>query len=99
VERWVARATCMSRPAKPARQTRYARSPHEACVERLPAGRERQRFRACLVCRASFAGRGTAVARVTIRLMLGVLSGPRRSLGSAYRILQSCQMPIEHRRT
>src|SRR5262249_36406781 len=42
---------------------------------------ERLRRRACLVCRASYAGRGTAVARVTGRSCSPFFPDPRHSLG------------------
>jgi len=40
--------------------------------------------RACLACRAGFAGRGTPLARATKRSMLASGPDPRRSLGSEF---------------
>src|SRR5262245_10861371 len=65
----------MSRPAKPARQTWHARRTYR------PASGSNARgnlgYRACLVCRASFAGRGMALARATRLRMLAVPLRPK----------------------
>ena len=92
--RSVGRASGMPRPAKPARQTEYARRGWTSVqhfryrTEVLPSMEPRGRrprgceMRAWLVCRAGFAGRGIPVARPTERDMLASHPDPRRSLGS-----------------
>jgi len=85
--RSVIRATGVPRPAKPARQTGYARALNQEPEQRLVSMNLRGRSRgcvnrACLACRAGFAGRGTPVARITGRHMLASPPDPRRSLGS-----------------
>jgi hypothetical protein len=54
----------------------YAPSMAESGVEGPHAATEPSLCRACFVCRAGFAGRGTAVARATRRLMLAVSLRP-----------------------
>src|SRR6185503_17287591 len=62
----------LPRPAKPARQREYAHEGERRCL-RCPISDSRTRgssavgpwLRACLVCRAGFAGRGTAFARAS----------------------------------
>ena len=87
--RSVVRATGMPRPAKPARQTKYARRARPygirngLCLDEPTGTRLRRgKLRAFLVCRAGFAGRGIPVARITERHMLASRPDPRRSLGS-----------------
>ena len=87
------RATGVPRPAKPARQTGYARKAGPDCCIRngtgLAFGEDTELpasgggIRAYLACRAGFAGRGTPAARPTERSTFASSPDPRRSLGSA----------------
>jgi hypothetical protein len=72
MDRRVARATAMPRPAKLARQTRQG--------ELRPPGL--YVFRAYQDCRAGYAGRDIQVVRVPGRSTLASGADPRRSLGS-----------------
>src|SRR5262249_58010042 len=65
----MARPTCMSRPAKPARHSCHARIAYRSDLRDSPLAAERGPCRVSLVCRASCAGRGMALANATIRLM------------------------------
>jgi len=91
----VARTIGMPRPAKPARQTKYARKTESGYNILAPNRGTRlegkpetptvvSEMRAWLVCRAGFAGRGTPVARPTERHTRAFHPDPRRSLGSAF---------------
>ncbi len=81
MNRIVARANAMPRPAKLARQTRQARrSPGEGDSWPL----ELYGLRACRDCRAGFAGRDMQVVRAAERFTLASGAAPGRSLGAVH---------------
>src|SRR5262249_48718910 len=85
VERLVARTTCMSRPAKPARQSWYARS-----LQRPPA-EDLTRFAAPALLAAAWRSRVPPDDSCS-----PFLSDPRRSLGSVEEFAAACE-PAEVR--
>ena len=82
MNRLVARATAMPRPAKLARQTRQAMRGQVFCGRGLQTPSLKV-LRAFQDCRAGFAGRDMQVVRATEGSTLASGSDPRRSLGSA----------------